>query len=93
MAEAKRKSNRHPQPNNPDELIAHNCHFSQNVLEIMRLHAALTQSGGVSGLVRTVMECYLADAISFDDPRYVLVERIARPKERYRGQHKRLGLA
>ena len=73
-------------------LSAHNCHFSQNTIEALRLHSALANSGGVSGLVRTVMEYYLATAINWSDPRYADIDRIDVPKELYPGQHRKLGL-
>jgi hypothetical protein len=79
-------------PRNPTELISHNCHFSPNTLEALALHSSLRKSGGVSGLVRTVMEYFLATTINWDDPQYRDVDRIPIPPERYPGQHAKLGL-
>lgn len=73
-------------------LTQHNCHFSQNTIEAMRLHSALNNSGGVSALVRTVMEYYLATGIDWKDPRYSGVDPVTIPREVYPGQHRRLGL-
>lgn len=75
------------------DLFPHNVHFSPNTLDVLKIHAFATNSGGVSALVRTIVECYLSDAVDFSDPRYEDVTPVARPKERYRGHHKKLGLA
>lgn len=89
-AEARYRNNR--QSAAVEGLVAHNCHFSANTLEVMRLHSALTNSRGISGLVRHVMEFYLAGRINFDDPRYAGVDPVEEPKELYRGHNHALGL-
>jgi len=81
-----------PRNNRRSELLPHNCHFSPNTIEVLKLHDTFTDSGGVSALVRTVIEFYLADAVNFADPRFRDVTPIIRPRERYRGHHKKLGL-
>jgi len=73
--------------------VMHNVHFSPNTSSAIKLLSALTDSGGISGLCRTVMECYLSTAINWEDPKFRDVERIMRPPERYKGQHEKLGLA
>lgn len=75
------------------DLVPHNVHFSPNTAAAMKLHAALTNSGGLSGLNRTIIEWYLATAIPWDDPKYGGVDRVDLPPERFKGHHKRLGLA
>jgi hypothetical protein len=73
--------------------VLHNVHFSSNTSAAIKLLSALTDSGGISGLCRTVIECYLASAINWEDPKFRDVDRIVRPAERYKGQHEKLGLA
>jgi hypothetical protein len=96
-AAVEKKKQRYRNSQKPDshpvsgELLMSNCHFSPNTREVIRLHSALTASGGISGLVRTVMEYYLSNAINFDDPKYRGLEPVI-AQERYRGQHEKLGL-
>jgi hypothetical protein len=76
-----------------EPLVQHNCHFPGNTLAALRLHAALTDSGGVSGLVRQVMEYYLSTGINWKDPRYVEIEPVKIPPDLYPGHNIKLGLA
>ena len=74
------------------DLDPFNVHFTPNTAEALKLHSALTNSGGRSGLIRTIVEWYMATAIPWGDPRYDIVDPVEKPAERYKGQHKRLGL-
>ena len=81
-----------------ERLRPHNCHFSENTLNALRAKAWDLQlsgsDGGVSGLVRDVVEGWLASTTNFNDPifhRGIEIAAVVMPKERYPGYRKDLG--
>lgn len=74
-----------------EPLVQHNCHFPQNTLAALKLQSALTDSGGVSALVRQIVEFYFATGVNFSDPRFAEIDPIKIPEQLYPGHHTKLG--